>query len=115
MKKQIVNFYTILLLLFSILIVSCKADDSDSSDLRIDVFPNYNNGIFDIMVNNYSEQTYQLLIFDPEGNKIYEKSGETYRQNRYSFELKKITNRTGVFYAVLKTPTSTIKTRIFVT
>jgi hypothetical protein len=114
MKKQIVNFSTILLILFSVLIISCKTDDPSPSDIRMDVYPNYNNGIVSINVNNQSDQTYQLLIFDPEGNIIYERLGNKKSQMDFLFNLKEPKDRTGIFYAVLKTSTSTIKTRIFV-
>lgn len=115
MKKPIVNFSTILLLLFSILMVSCKADDPSSpSDIRMDVYPNPNNGIIDIQVNNNSNESYQLIIFDPEGNKMSETSGDKKSQKSYRFNLKADKDRTGIFYAILKTSTSTIKTRIFV-
>jgi hypothetical protein len=114
MKKQTVNFSTILLILFSILVVSCKTDEPSPSDIRMDVYPNYNNGIVSINVNNKSDLTYQLLIFDPEGNTIYERLGDKKSQIDYRFNLKEPKDRTGIFYAVLKTTTSTIKTRIFV-
>jgi hypothetical protein len=114
MKKQIVNFSTILLLLFSILVTSCKVDEPNPTDIRMDVYPNPNNGSIRINVNNNSNQSYQLIIFDPEGNKIYEKSGDKKSQIEYAFNLKEKEDRTGIFYAILKTPTSTIKTRIFV-
>ncbi len=39
-KKQIVNFSTILLLLFSILVASCKVDEPNPTDIRMDVYPN---------------------------------------------------------------------------
>jgi|GEM_PF-2078795 len=114
MKKQIANFSTILLLLFSMLVVSCKADEPIPTDIRMDIYPNPNNGIIRINVNNNSDQSYQLIIFDPEGNKIYEKSGVMKSQIDYAFNLKEKEDRTGIFYAILKTTTSTIKTRIFV-
>ena len=114
MKRQFINFSTILLLLFSMLVVSCKVDEPNPTDIRMDVYPNPNNGSIRINVNNSSDQPYQLIIFDPEGNKIYEKSGDKKSQIDYAFNLKEPEDRTGIFYAVLKTSNSVNKTRIFV-
>ena len=115
MKKQIVNFSTILLLLFSMLVVSCKANEPIPIDIQMYVYPNPNKGIISIEVNNKSDQTYQLIIIDPEGNKMSETNGDKKSQKSYNFNLKADKERTGIFYAILKTSNSLIKTRIFVT
>jgi Secretion system C-terminal sorting domain len=115
MKKQIVNFSTILLLLFSMLVVSCKADEPIPNDIQMYVYPNPNKGIISIEVNNKSDQTYQLIIIDPEGNKMSETNGDKKSQKSYNFNLKADKDRTGIFYAILETSNSLIKTRIFVT
>ncbi len=78
------------------------------------IYPNPNNGFIMIGVNNESNQDYQLLLFDPEGVKIYSDAIPKKSKRDLAYNLKEKRAGNGIFTAILQTPTTTFTKKIIV-
>lgn len=124
MKKRIVNFSILIVLLFSIT-TSCEntVDYAPSKNNKIvgvdageliNIYPNINNGILGVSVNNESDQEFQLFIFDPQGKKIITQIVLKRTSKNFQFDIKSMTNQVGTYHVTLQTPNSTFTQKFIV-
>ena len=115
------NFLSsILFFLLFLLIVGCK-DKSESISPKTSIgfevltlYPNPNLGQVAIQVFNESPDEYQLFIFDPEGRKIFSDIIPKKVNKDFRYDLKAKRAGSGIFTAILQTPTTTITKKIIV-
>lgn len=120
MKKLNTHLSSILFFLLFLLLTGCK-DKSGSilptTSVRFEIltlYPNSNSGQVAIQIINESSSEYQLLIFNPEGMKIFSDIIPKNTKKDFRYNLKEKRAGSGIFTAILQTPTTTITKKIIV-
>ena len=120
MKKLNANLSSISFFLLFLLLTGCKdklENVSPTTSVGFEIltlYPNSNLGQVAIQVINESANEYQLLIFDPEGMKIFSDIIPKNTKKDFRYNLKAKRAGSGIFTAILQTPTTTITKKIIV-